>query len=131
MISIDFEWSKEGKRYIENMPNVLRESLIEGIRNAMFYAEGEAKKGFGSGKGPPNPPPGPLIARTGHLRRSIEGGVEEVGSTGYIKTDVKYGRPHELGNAKMPARPFLMPAIENNLDKIQNIIANNIVKGLK
>lgn len=126
MISVDFDWNEAGRKYIEQMPTKLRESLIEGIREAMFYAEGESKKGFASGKGPPNPPPGPLIARTGHLRRSIESGVDD--TTGYLETKAKYGVVHELGT---PARPFLMPAIANNLDKIRDIITNNITKGLK
>ena len=131
MILTKFDWEKAGKEYVEQMPNKLKESLIKGIEEAMLKAEEHAKKGFGSGKGAPNSPPGPLIARTGHLRRGIESGVNEGDYIGYLKNKVKYGEYHELGTKGMPARPFLRPAIINNIDELNRIIKDNIIRGLK
>jgi HK97 gp10 family phage protein len=34
-----------------------------------------------------------------------------------------YGRFHELGTVKMPARPFLRPAVYENADEITRLIA--------
>lgn len=124
MIKIKFDWRKEDLKYIEKMPGKFKTGLIKGMRMAMFFAEGESKKGFLSGKGPPHPTI--LTARTGHLRRSIKSGVD--GTKGFLKTDVGYGYKHEVDPGR---RPFLMPALENNIDKIGDIIMDNITRSFK
>lgn len=129
MVGIQLVFNKKDLKDIQEMPEEFRTGLIKAMRLAMFYAEGKAKSGFASGSGPPLPPPGPLRVRTGHLRRSIKSGVND--DVGYLETDVKYGAQHELGLGKMPMRPFLRPALEDNMDKISEIIIDNILKGLK
>lgn len=141
MINLDFDWDKAGREYIENMPNKLKESLIDGIKEAMFAAEGYSKEGFDpqSWTKPPNPPPGPLVSRTEDLRDSVEASrdVKQEGGSlvGYIESTLGYAEMHEFGGEndvglEVPPRPFLLPAITNNLDEIRNIIAENIIKGL-
>lgn len=126
MVEIQLLFNKKDLKDIQKMPDEFRIGLIKGLRMAMLYAEGKSKSGFASGTGPPLPPPGPLRVRTGHLRRSIESGVD--GDVGYLETNVKYGARHEL---EVPMRPFLRPALEDNMDKIAKIITDNILKGLK
>lgn len=48
---------------------------------------------------------------TGRLRNSISNTVK--GDTAYIGTNVFYAPYVELGTSKMPAQPFLRPAVKN------------------
>ena len=131
MIDVEFKFDKSDLEYLRSMPKRWTRGLIKGLRRAALYAEGESKKGFdSSGTGPANPPPGPLKVRTGHLRRSIRSGVDVRSLVGWIGTDVIYGKVHEetgAGNARV-LRPFLRPAIENNQDKINELIRQSILK---
>lgn len=126
MIDVQFKFNKADLKYLKSMPKRWSRGLIKGLRKAALYAEGKSKKGFDSGSGPPNPPPGPLKARTGHLRRSIRSGVEVRSTTAWIGTDVIYGRVHELTGKVL--RPFLKPAIEDNQDKINDLIRQSILR---
>lgn len=97
-----------------------------------------------------------LQVRTGRLRRSITGRVEEENGSpvGLVGTNVSYGRVHELGfkgsvkvkahsrtikgkaipvrahsrKLDIPARPFLVPALNENLPKYRGWIADGIRK---
>lgn len=122
MLKINFSYRKSDLKYIEEMPKNFRESLIKSMRDVAFMGEAEAKKGFLSGKGPPHPEI--LTARTGNLRRTIQSGVDNDGA--YLKTLVDYGVKHELGQ-----RPFLAPAWEDNMEKVESIILNRIIKDMK
>ncbi len=98
-----------------------------------------------------------LNVRTGRLRRSITGRIaEENGQpVGLVGTNVSYARVHELGfkgtvpvkahtrtikgkpmmvrahsrKLDIPARPFLQPALNENLPKYQGWIAKAIAEG--
>ena len=111
----------------------ITKALSPAMKKAMMFAEGESKKRFGTA--------GNLNVITGTLRRSISSIVEEqMGDvTGSIFTNVIYGPPHELGLVmrtragsvyKMPERPFLRPAIEENLERIEDIILDYLMKEL-
>lgn len=75
------------------------------------------------GSGPPNPPPGPLISRTGTLRRSIR--VDDVGLPRFVDvgSDLVYAGVHELGGqaTRTPARPFLQPAADKIAPQLARI----------
>ena len=143
MFNIKVDWEKAGRQYIENMPNALRESLINGIKEAMFAAQEISKEEYfdpQSWSKKPNPAPGPLVSRTEDLKDSVEASktVKKNGSSlvGYIESTLGYASLHEYGgeNEKgldVPPRPFLGPAITNNLDEIRSIIEDNMIKGLK
>ncbi len=77
----------------------------------------------------------PLLV-TGHLRDSI---TFDVG-LGQVRVGVKSeGSPdigmiaevQELGNADIPPRPFLVPALHENRDYIARLISESIVKSLR
>lgn len=129
MLKVDFKLDPISMAYLNSLPDKFKHSLSKALVNAMLFAEGEAKKIFKDG-GPVLPPPGPLVARTGHLRRSITSGVTD--SAGWVGASVKYGAYHELGLGKMPKRPFIGPSFAGkNLDKIGNILIDGIVKELE
>ena len=57
--------------------------------------------------------------RYGRSRKGKKGGQAEGGSTWYF-------RLVELGTSKMPARPFLQPALRDNVSKIIGQVASDI-----
>lgn len=57
--------------------------------------------------------------RTGRLRNSIANDHDDTAV--YVGTNVEYAPYVELGTYKMPARPFLRPAIEEHLDEYAEI----------
>lgn len=123
------------------------EGTLVGVRKAMFFAEGETKASFGK--------PGFPMVRSGHLRRSIQSGIVEKNRdtiTGAVWSNLIYARIQELGGVvlpkkgpfmrfkiggrwvtsygyRIPPRPYLKPSVENNIDKIKEIIINSISKG--
>ena len=128
-VSIDIEKLpfKELRKDIEN-------ALVAAMKKGMLFAEGASKRRFDT--------PGNLHVQTGTLRRSIKSIVEEQHNRilGSIFTNVIYGPPHELGLVmrtragsvyKMPLRPFLRPAIEENTRELANIITKELVKELE
>lgn len=56
--------------------------------------------------------------KTGTLSRSIHAEVESDGVL--VGTDVSYAKYVEQGTARMKGRPYLQPALNENLTKIQN-----------
>ena len=70
---------------------------------------------------PANPPPGPLISRTGTLRRSIR--VDRSGIPRYVDvgSDLVYAAVHELGGRHTQPRPFLAPALQATAGRFQAI----------
>lgn len=130
---------------IEGITTDFQRGIEKGMKLATIFAEGASKKRFNT--------PDNLNVRTGRLRTSIIGISEKSGDTyvGSVGTDVIYGRIHELGgtitpkngpylkfqidgrwmsvkSVTIPARPFLLPAITENIDRIEEIILNSIYK---
>jgi len=144
MIEIDLSIKDSDIKDLRKMDENVRKGLLKGVRNAMFYAEREAKGSFGQ--------VGRLKVRTGTLRRSIQSGAEETkdGVRGWIGASVVYAAIHELGGTirpraakylhfdidgdrktvkevDIPARPYLRPSIEDNLDEIRDIIISSVM----
>jgi len=140
MIKVDFTITSSS---LPNFKKSWRDGLVEGMRMAMFHAERKSKERMGT--------PGNLRVRTGNLRRSINSSVAVEGRSvvGILGSYVIYARIHELGgvirakngylkfktdhgwrSAKqvvIPARPFLRPAITENLSRMSDIIAKSIM----
>jgi phage gpG-like protein len=143
MYDIQIKTTPESERMLKEYPEDFKEALLKGVKRAVLYAEGQAKKSFGK--------VGNLKARTGHLRRSIKSSVtdrykEIVGS---LYSDVIYSAIHEYGgtitaksspylkftvagrwvqikSVTIPARPYLGPAIEDHLKELSDIITDMI-----
>ena len=143
MIEINLAIDREDIIQLDALATNFDKGLLKGMRNAMFYAEGEAKKSFGKADH--------LKVLTGRLRRSIYSGAEKTadGVTGWVGANVVYAAIHELGGViraraskylyfevdgnfkkvqqvTIPARPYLRPAIEDNIDEIGKIIVSSI-----
>lgn len=85
------------------------------------------------GSGPPNPPPGPLISRTGTLRRSIR--VDDAGVPRFIDigSDLVYAGVHELGGnlRNVQPRPFLRPAAEKIAPQLQRLFEDEWTRDIE
>jgi phage gpG-like protein len=85
---------------------------------------------------------------TGNLKNSMTSEVHEDEKAVYIGTDVKYAVPVEFGHrqevgryvpaigkrlvkAYVPAKPFLKPAIVNNLEEYKGIIESELKAKIK
>jgi phage gpG-like protein len=126
----------------------MHKALLPAMTECMLAAEATAKKDYLSG-----PRPGKLQRLTGRLRGNIAHREKLSGDrvTGILGTNVIYGRIHELGGeirpktaqylkfqingrwksvrkVTMPARPFLRPAMEDNLDKFKGIFRRRLVE---
>lgn len=134
----------EDQKWLDDLPGNFKRDLYKGIAKAMLFTEAASKSSFGK--------LGNLKVDTGLLRRSIKSESSE--NTGRLSSNVIYAAIHELGgiirpknaaalrfkvggawrSAKkviMPARPFLRPAFEENMDEISEIILGTILKGMK
>jgi phage gpG-like protein len=144
MISLNLKLDKESLDFLKNFPDRFKKSLLSGVRKAMYYAESKAKKSFGQA--------GNLKVRTGYLRNTITSNVQQVsdGVEGTLSSNAVYAAIHEYGGTikpvnkmflkfettqmifarqvTMPARPFLGPAIEEGMDKMEDIIEKEITE---
>lgn len=60
--------------------------------------------------------------------QSIEGAGESKDHTLYLGTNVEYAPYVEMGTSKMPARPFIRPAVENYLSEYEQIFLSTLAK---
>lgn len=130
---------------IQELPEQFEKGLKRGMRKAMVFAEQEAKNSFGQA--------GHLNSRSGRLKNSIESSVRKtgIGYIGSLNSDVVYAAVHEYGaviHAKndkymkfpidgrwvtvekvvIPPRPFMEPAISENVEEINEIIVREIIR---
>ena len=88
----------------------LIDKLTKNMAKAAFMVEGEAKR--------------LCPVDTGRLRASIASRVETEDSeiVGIIGTNVEYAPAQEFGTVKMPAHPFLYPALEGKKKEIEELL---------
>jgi len=126
-----------------DLPAKIKQALYKGIAEATILVESEAKKNFGG--------QGQLKVRSGRLRSSIK--AESNKAEGSVSTNVIYGAVHEVGatirqkkapylvfeaggrtrrvrQVVIPARPYLFPAVEDNIDSITKLITNRIMEAM-
>jgi len=117
------------RRKIAKSGVALRAGVFKGMKRALLLVESEAKQSFGR--------PDNLKVRTGHLRRSIATRVERKGSgevVGSIGSNVVYAAIHEFGGPhprsttgkQMKKRPYIRPAIDDNMIQINRIFKKAI-----
>ena len=84
--------------------------LKQGMTKACLLVERDAKR---------NAP-----VDTGRLRSSITNRLDIDGNqiVGVVGTNVEYASFLEHGTSKMPAHPFLFPALEANREKIKDLL---------
>ena len=125
MFQMRFNLDPKSVKKMNKLDDEIKDGLLEGVRKSMFFVEAESKKKFGTD--------GNLKVKTGRLRSSINTKVQQFGSNiiGSIGSNVFYASIHELGSSRIPARPFLAPAIEDNLNTISNLIMDSIMREVK
>lgn len=119
---------RELKKISNKIPG-FREGTFKGLKRAILFVEGKAKQNFGG--------VGQVGVITGTLRRSIKTNVIKEGTRtrAIIGSNVIYARIHEFGgqagrgrSVRIPARPYIGPAITDNETEIKNIIQRAIRK---
>ena len=130
-VQVSLKLDKKSQEFLKGFPDKFKEQYRKGLVKSVLYAEAFAKKSFGRSPSSPFNPPGVI---SGHLRRSVQGGVEKRGDDfiGYLGSNVKYARPLELGYEprNLQERPFIRPALENNIDKFMKIITNELLRSV-
>ena len=113
------------KRKIPKIPSDLERPIMFALKKGMFRTERTSKRNYLSGARPEK-----LGVVTGRLRNSIKTRVFKRYNkfVGEIGTNVIYGRTHEEGLGSMPKRPFLQPALADNIDNITKTIETAIIK---
>ena len=106
----------EGLDGVRDMLNEHAKHIAENIAKGVAEA-GEIVKGEAKDRAP---------KRTGALKDSITSVAS--GNTAIIGTNIEYGIYQELGTYKMAARPYLVPALKNNEDKIKETIKNAVMR---
>lgn len=142
-MTISVSIAPDDLKWLENLPGNFKRDLYKGVSEAVLFAEGEAKKSFGQS--------GHLKVKTGTLRRSIKstsnkaegslssnvvyaaihefGGTIKAKSSGYLKFKIG-GNWKTVKQVVMPKRAYLMPAFADNMDEINEMITNIILKGM-
>lgn len=134
MLETKFTIAKGQLEKFDLLNKGVEDGIKKGMQSAMLFAEAKSKGRFNT--------PGNLKVQTGTLRRSISSIVKEDRDDirGVLFTNVVYGPPHEFGSVmttragsqyKMPKRPFLEPAISENLNEIDRIIMNDVMRFLE
>jgi len=128
MLEIGIRTTNDTKKLLKDMPGMIRKGLIAGMNEAMTGAAKTSQDSFGRAGKPNN------ITRT--LRDSItRSDTKIVGNKiiASIGSNVIYARIHELGGkagkgrlVKIPKREYLRPAIQDNLNKISELLQNSV-----
>lgn len=126
----------------------LKEYIKVGLEKATKNTTQKIQSSFGSGNTPK--------VRSGDLRDSIKGNVTESGNTLtatfssnliYSRIQEEGGRIHAKGggylkfkiqnqwvqvrSVKIPARPYLSPGVENNIETIKDCIIESVIENNK
>lgn len=73
----------------------------------------------------------PPAADTGYLANQIAVKIDANGMGADVISNADYSEALEFGTLKMPARPFMQPALEENRKKFDTNMAKAIRQGLK
>ncbi len=119
-IKLKFKGREKLNRMIKLLEKKAPEKLKTAILKSSIHVEGEAKRTTA------------WKNVTGNLRSNITHEVKSQGSKheGRIGTNVFYGKHLEFGTRRMPARPWLLPALLGSVNTILNFF-KDAVKGIK
>jgi len=144
-LDISIRTTRETDKLLKEMPGMVRKGLVNAMNKVAKDTEEYAKKSFGK-SGRPN-------TITGRLRDSIKGSASKRVNSLVVtlSSDLIYSRIQEEGgtirakgggyltfpiggdwvkvkSVRLPARPYLRPAIQDNLTKIEKTLTDSIWK---
>jgi HK97 gp10 family phage protein len=88
------------------------------LQSVAFQVEAEAKKR--APRDPQRPPMDMTVPTTGALRNGIHTEKKKPGLY-WVADSVIYGIFQELGTSRMPARPFMVPAVEKARQQLADL----------
>jgi HK97 gp10 family phage protein len=100
---------------IRQVQNELRNMQIRALTQIGLYVEGEAKLR--------------CPVDTGTLSGSIDNKVIESDLSVIVGTNVEYALNVEKGTRRQRAKPYLTPAVEENINNIRTIVERNGING--
>ena len=119
------------KNYTTSLKKIIKDKLgIAGnlVRNtAIASIQSGAKSGRRYGKHTASAPGQAPATDTGFLQSNIVLNIEATGLVADVESRAKYSIFLEFGTSKMKARPFMLPALEENKPKIRRMFDS--VKG--
>lgn len=122
MLAIKTKGSKGVLAKLAALDNGVQSEVLEtAVRVGSQLVEGEARRLAPEGA-------------TGKLRGSIKSETVEVTpgrALARVTVDEYYGRFHEFGTSKMPARPFLRPALRANRVRVLSTVRATIGRILR
>lgn len=115
-IEMRFHGNTKVQRQLNNLSEKHVDGLLRVLNKSVLVIEARAKKHV------------PVL--TGRLRSSITTEVKKRGQgyRGNVGTNVKYAPFVEFGTSKMPARPYLYPALKESKGDIQSFILSELGK---
>ncbi len=96
-----------------------------GINAATLAVEQDAKQLIGGTGDQPSPPGRPPHQVTGELLQGVSHEFRDGGLTGVVGTDNPLGRRLEFGTSKMAARPWLRPAFNGVISRLEQFFSNS------
>lgn len=121
-MAIDVKITDNSDEFLNALPEQIEQALIAIGITAEAKAKEEVKRVVY------DTPPSPNYVRTGNLRNRITHEVLTGENAVVIGERLSYAPFVELGTSKMKPRPFLKPAIMNNIDEYKRL-AKDALKG--
>lgn len=130
-VSVKIEGTEQFRQVLERAlpdanPRIFSGAFVEMMLKILKNAAG---KQIVQGRGEAPPLPRRLSGRTNMLVRSLGPafGLDRSGLPFSISggTDLVYGRIHELGLGRFPKRPFLEPAVEEEIQNLEDILTRH------
>lgn len=141
MFEVTIKLDKKSVKNLDLMDDKVKVGLQKSFKKIALLMEAEAKKGFGR-QGKPQ-------IRTGTLRRSIESGSKDLSA--WVGSNLVYAGIQELGGTiqsrtgsyltfqiggswvkvrtvTIPARPYLEPAVKENIGRFTKIIQDCVTE---
>jgi HK97 gp10 family phage protein len=107
------------KNYLQQV----RIQNINSVTKAAIFVEGEAKRNIRDIKQNED-----KLVDTARMLNSLTYEIlkMEFNIRGFVGTNVFYAKFHELGTKDIPPRPYLRPALTENIDRVKEILTQGL-----
>ena len=122
-MAIDVKITDNSDKFLDALPEQIEQALIAIGLTAETKAKEEVTRVVY------DTPPSPNYIRTGNLRNRLTHEVLTGENAVVIGERLEYAPFVELGTSKMKPRPFLKPAIVNNVDEYKRLAKDALKNG--